>query len=445
MLVCSMAKNLKLKPSVLITYGQFALAVAFVGLPIYVHAPKFYAQTLGLPLGLLGVLMFLPRLLDALIDPFIGLWSDHYASRGKSRVRLILYTAPILAVSFLALFAPPAMDKAMLSLWMIAALFVIYIAYSLVTINMNALGVELSSDYHERTRITAWRESFFMVGLLLASALPQVLQNHFPPAQSYIAFGVVFAVLMGLSLVGLGWGMRQVKLAPVGRPGETKGYVKRLYRILRDNNPYRWLLFIGLWNATASAIPAALVLFYIEDVLQANAHTAGFLSVYFLAGAFGMPVWVKLSKTLGKRGAWIAAMLLAVACFGWAFFLQPGQIMQFYLICFAAGLSLGADYALPPSMLADIIAPDGKKEGAEAGTYMGLWILNSKLAMALSSAIALPLLAWLHYDPLIENSAASLAALSAVYALLPCIAKIAAAALLWISPIDRNLKAKRTK
>lgn len=440
-----MAKHIPLKHSVLIAYGQFALAVAFVGLPIYVHAPKFYAQTLGLPLGLLGVLMFLPRLLDALIDPFIGLWSDHYASRGHSRVRLILYTAPVLALSFLALFAPPVTGKAMLSLWMIVSLFVIYIAYSLVTINMNALGVELSSDYHERTRITAWRESFFMGGLLLASALPQALQSYFPPAQSYIAFGVVFAVLMAVSLLGLGWGLRQVSIAPVHRPGETKGYLKRLYWLLRDNNPYRWLLFIGLLNATASAIPAALVLFYIEDVIQANAHTAGFLSVYFLAGAFGMPVWVGLSRKIGKRGAWIAAMILAIVSFGGAFFLHSGQVGLFYLICFAAGLSLGADYALPPSMLADIIAPAGKKQGAEAGTYMGLWVLNSKLAMALSSAIALPLLAWLHYDPLIENSASSLLALSAVYALLPCAAKIAAAFFLWISPLDRNLKATRKK
>ncbi|MBM3374004.1 MAG: MFS transporter, partial [Betaproteobacteria bacterium] len=63
------------------------------------------------------------------------------------------------------------------------------------------------------------------------------------------------------------------------------------------------------------------------------------------------------------------------------------------------------------------------------GAYFGLWHLLEKLALALAAGIALPALQWLGYQP--GAAAAAGSALSAVYALLPCLIKLAAALLLW--------------
>ena len=431
----------KLKTTALVAYGQFGLAMAFVGLPIYVHAPKFYSETLGMPLALLGLLLFIPRILDALQDPFIGAWSDRLASGKFSRLKIIAMTSPLLAAGFFALFAPPVSGAAGLGLWMVLALIVIYTAFSFITINLQAMAVELSSDYHERTRITSWRESFVLMGLLLASALPQVLVERLGAQRGYLWFGVLFAGLLVVSYLIMARGLRKTKMLTPENPEPLRGLIRRLWVLCRANRHYRWMLGLGLLNATASSIPAALVLFFVDDIVQAPDHTGYFLALYFLSGALGMPFWVWLSKRMGKRAAWMASLLLSVVIFIWAFSLGAGAVYAYYLICVLSGLCLGADYALPPSLLADIIAPPGggNKAVADSGAYMGIWVLNTKLALALSSTIALPLLALIGYNPSqAENTPQALLGLSCIYALLPCVFKIAAGVLLWLSPIDRK-------
>lgn len=427
-----------LPTSSLIAYGQFGLVIAFAGLPIYVHAPKFYADTMGLPLALLGLLLFIPRLADALIDPLIGLLSDRYAAAGTPRLKLMAYAAPVLGLSFFALFAVPVTGQGAVGAWMLASVFFVYLSYSVLLINMNALGAELSNDYHERTRVAAWRESCFIGGLLVASALPPILQSQMGPRAAFMWFGAVFALLLLCGMLVLRAGLQRTKPARPKKPSAK--LFQQLKTILLTEKDCRFLFSAGLMNATASAIPAALILFYVDDVLNAKAHEAGFLATYFLAGAFGMPVWVKLSRHMGKRAAWVASMWLAIAAFAWAFFLGAGDVTAFYVICLLAGLSLGADYTLPLSLLADIINPQHKKQNGEAGVYMGLWVLNAKLSTALSTAIALPLLAALGYQAAHANTPEALTALAGVYALLPCLFKMVAALLLHLSPLDRKVK-----
>ena len=182
-------------------------------------------------------------------------------------------------------------------------------------------------------------------------------------------------------------------------------------------------------NGIAAAIPATLVLFFIADVLDAEARQGMFLALYFIAGAAGMPLWVKLSARIGKPNAWLTAMFVAIAAFVWASRLGTGDTVAFTVICAVSGIALGADLALPPSLLADVIGRRGRMEAT--GSYFGLWTLATKLNLALAAGIALPLLSALGYAPGGRDQAA-LSALAFVYAFVPCVLKLAAcAALVW--------------
>jgi MFS family permease len=101
-----------------------------------------------------------------------------------------------------------------------------------------------------------------------------------------------------------------------------------------------------------------LVLFFIEDVLKAPQQAAMFLIAYFAAGAIGMGLWIWLSRRIGKARAWLVGMLLSIVAFVWAFTLGAGDVTAFMIICVLSGIGLGADLALPPSMLADVIDED---------------------------------------------------------------------------------------
>ena len=57
----------------LLAYGFLGLPLAFAALPIYVHVPRYYADSAGVPLALLGALLLGARLFDAAIDWAEGL------------------------------------------------------------------------------------------------------------------------------------------------------------------------------------------------------------------------------------------------------------------------------------------------------------------------------------------------------------------------------------
>jgi len=194
------------------------------------------------------------------------------------------------------------------------------------------------------------------------------------------------------------------------------------------NRRFRGLALVFLLNGIATAVPATLVLFFIEDVIRRPDLAAAFLVAYFAAGAAGLPFWVWLAARVGKARAWLCGMGLAIATFIGAFLLGPGDVAAYFAICLLSGLALGADLALPPSLLADVIDFDeARGAGRSEGAYFGLWNLMTKLNLALAAGIALPLLAGFGYSPRGTDAPAALLALSTVYALVPCVLKAAAA------------------
>lgn len=407
----------------LFAYGALGLPLAMAALPIYVHVPKFYADTLGMNLATVGALLLLVRIFDAVQDPLLGLLSDWRKPRRGGRLGLVVVGTPLLALGLIGLFTPPAALP--LGIWLTGTLLVVYTAYSMVSISYQAYGAELSPNYHERTRITAVREGLSVVGVLLAAALPEMLGQRYGVRDGFARFAWIFAPLLlsaGLITVFLSPRTAPVKVAYTSLPA-----LGAMLKPLR-NAVFRRLLVVFVLNGIAAAIPATLVLFFVQDVIQRSDLTAQFLIAYFLAAAAGMPGWVWLAHRLGKRRAWLIGMILSIAAFVWAFSLGRGDALPFGVICVMSGFGLGADLALPPSLLADVIDEDEKRGLARGeGAYFGLWNLVTKLNLALAAGIALPLLDWWGYRPNTPHGASVLTALAATYALLPCALKALAA------------------
>ena len=61
-----------------LAYGALGLPLAFAALPIYVHLPRYYAETTGIELAMLGLILLGARLFDALIDPWLGWLADRW-------------------------------------------------------------------------------------------------------------------------------------------------------------------------------------------------------------------------------------------------------------------------------------------------------------------------------------------------------------------------------
>lgn len=400
----------------LLAYGALAVPLAFAALPMYVHVPKLYADTLGLSLGAVGAVLLAARLGDAVADPLLGLWSD----RLQARRRLTLLALPMLALGMVGLLRPPA--GAGLG-WLAAMLVLAYAGYSLASVNYAAWGAEAGCDAGERTRLTAAREGCALAGVVLASALPELLATD--QAQGLARLLWVFVPLLGVAA----W--LSIRFAPPPRErvaaSSGGGHFEQAITPLRDK-PVRALMAVFALNGVAAAIPATLFLFFVADVLARERLSGLFLATYFVSGALILPAWVRLAARIGKVPAWFASMLLAVLAFGWAVTLGEGDVIAFLVICVMSGIALGADITFPPALLADLLARPAR--AAAGGIYFGWWNLVTKLNLALAAGVALPLLDWLGYRPGARDGDA-LITLAAVYALLPIALKCAAAALLW--------------
>jgi Na+/melibiose symporter-like transporter len=385
----------------LAAYGVLGFPLAMAALPLYVYLPKFYGD-LGMPLATLGALLLVLRLADGLLDPLIGTWSD----AGRSRKWLIAWSMPVLAAGMAALFRPTG-D---LVVWLGVALAVVYAAFSVATINHGAWGAELSDDPVERTRITAARESFALAGVVVASVAPQLLGEN-----GLSRFAAAFALVCLACTV--------IALAAAPAPRAVAVPARSSLAVPLRDRTFLALLGVFVANGIASSIPATLVLFFIDDVLKAKGHEGTLLAAYFVAGAAAMPLWVRLSARFGKVRAWRFAMVLSIVAFVWAATLREGDAVAFGIVCIASGIALGADLALPPSLLADVIDRGGGMRAT--GAYFGLWTLVTKLNLALAAGLALPLLGGLGYVSGTTDPDA-IRALALVYAGLPCVLKIGA-------------------
>lgn len=389
-------------------YGLLGLPLAFAALPVYVHVPRFYAEVAGMELVWLGFILLGARLLDAVIDPWLGWLADRMPRRRMVGLALLPFGA-----GFVALLNPPGSSA---GAWLLGSLALTYLGFSAATVAYQAWGADIGENGAGRTRLTAAREGFGLLGVVLAAALPSLLASSLTEGIARLSW-----ILPPLLLIAA-----LTTFAFVGGGTQAPASGAPLWQSLRQavaDLAFRRLLIVFVANGIAAALPATLFLFFVADVLQAESASGGLLALYFIAGAASLPAWVHLASLLGRATAWLVAMLLAVCAFAGASLLGSGDLYAFALVCIASGLALGADLALPAAMAADL----GERQG-QAGACFGVWNFVAKLNLALAAGLALPLLGQFGYVP---GSTTGLGALTLTYALLPLVFKVLAAALLW--------------
>lgn len=395
-----------------LAYGCLGLPLAFAALPIYVHVPRLYAEVTNLGLAALGGALLAARLLDALVDPWLGRLSDRIASRRAA----IVGALPLLALGLWLLLRPPPAAGAV---WLIGALTLTCLGFSLASIAYQAWGAELADDLPGRARLAASREGFGIAGVMLAAVLPTLLAPH-------LADGLAAVALVFLPLLAIG---ALVTCLGSGGGESVRPAARRQASSALHDPAFRHLLAVFAVNGIAAALPGTLVLFFIADVLQAGALSGGFLALYFAAGVAGLPIWLTLARRRGVVRAWSLSMMAAVLAFAATPWLGAGDHLPFAAVCLLSGLALGADLVMPAALLADLAQRRSTASGRPlAGGYAGWWSLVGKLNLALAAGLALPLLAAFGYRPGDPGAAAPL---SWAYGGLPIVFKLAALALVW--------------
>lgn len=418
---------------VLLAYAIPAFVVALPTIPVYIHLPALYGVQLGLGLATTGLVLLLARIFDTVTDPLIGVLSDRFGYRGARRKPWIAVGAVIAGIGLFKVLSPPAaVDAAYLLSWSV----VLYAGWTMVAVPYLTWGAELSKDYDERTRITAWREGLALIGILAASVLTSVTaglgwsETRSTEAVAWMAISLGVVILPVLFLIvpdraGISEGAVMSRAQPWGG-----------LRTLVRNGPFLRLLSAWFLNGLANGIPAALFFIYLEHGLGAGeAERPLFVLAYFMAAVAAIPLWTHLSRRHGKHRIWCWAMAAAAAAFAIVPLLPPGAFIAFGAVCIVTGMALGADLSLPPAVQADVVDFDRWKFREDrAGLQFALWGMSTKLALALAVGLALPALEFFGFDPSAPSDDGWLA-LVVIYALVPVVIKITAIAVIWRFPL----------
>ncbi len=395
----------------LASWSLFAAMIAAAGLPIYIHAPKFYVDSYGVSLAALGGVLAVLRLIDVVQDPFFGWLAEVTRQR---RAYGVAIAALLMAVAMITLFAitPPFAPL----LWFALTLTLLFSAYSYLTIVFYAQGVEKAAGLgvNGHIRLAGWRETGSLIGVSLAAVAPVALGAV--STAPFASFAYVFAVLCLLA-----WGSMRGAWGNVAT--QTAGFA--LFRPALADPMARALLLLALINAAPVAVTSTLFLFFVESRLALPDYAGAYLLLFFLAAAASAPIWGRLGAILGEKRSLMLGMVLSILAFLWALTLGAGQGVAFALICLGSGAALGADMVLLPAIFARRLAHLGN----EAAGF-GLWAFASKLSLALAAAVVLPALDWAGFQSGAQNTPAALTALTWAYAGLPCALKLIALAFL---------------
>lgn len=404
-------------------WSLFAALIAAAGLPIYINAPKFYAETYGVPLAALGLTLAALRLIDVVQDPFFGWLAE---ARRASRGALVWGACVVMALSMAGLFAvtPPFAPL----LWFAVMMVCLFSAYSLLTIIFYAQGVERSARMGPggHLRLAGWRETGGLVGVCAAAIAPTLMASVTDRPMTGFALGFAgLALIAALSMRG-NW------QAYGPRPAAPSAAA--LLRPIWNDRIARRLVILALVNSAPVAITSTLFLFFVESVLGLAPLSGLFLLIFFLSAAVSAPLWARIGRRIGEKKVLAAGMTLAILTFFWASFLGQGQAAAFGLISALSGAALGADMVLLPALFARRLAEIGD---ASEGFGFGLWSFVSKLCLAFAAALLLPALQGAGFASTGASSPESLRLLALLYAALPCALKLVSLGLLWPLPIEK--------
>ena len=386
-------------------FSSLAFVIGMAGLPVYIHAPKYFVDVYGISLVTMGVIIFFLRLVDVFQDPILGIIASKTTRFGALPIALSVVAMCVGMIMLFAIQSPVSP-----SLWFSISLFLVFSGFSFAYIRSYAQGL-INLGAKDQIRLARWREVGTTLGICVAAILPTTLL--LVSADGYPLFAIFFCLIAILALMHV-WSQFPVS----NSTQDSQNSFSSLLSATR-NLQIRNLLFLALVNSSPVALSSTLFLFFVESRLNAPDWAGIFLILFFLAAAIATPLWTKLADVHGVFKILKISMLLSIISFFGATFLAEGDGVIFSAICLLSGATVGADLALLPVLFARQI--ENSRIIPDLG--FSLWNFVSKATLAFAAVISLPLLELVGFNSSGPNSENALLALTFGYAVLPCILK----------------------
>jgi Na+/melibiose symporter-like transporter len=414
-------------------YALPFLAHALAMTPLITFIPSFYSGEHGLPLALVGAIIFAARLFDIVVEPTVGILSDRTRTPWGRRKPWIIGGLPLLMLGCWMVFAPPVkVDPLYAAFWITLT----FIAFNILDTPYKAWGAELSKTYMGRARVAGWREGFGIASSMLALVLIFSMQRAGQGEMGAMLFwlGAAFVAAMPILFAITLWLVPEPPIEDLHIPAPT---LAEGLKVISQNKPFMMLIAGLAVFMTGAIIGASLHMIVMEAVFDARHLFPIILGLENVAGLISVPVWLWVARRIGKHRAvaiaafWMAAWSAPIP------FLQADQAELYGACIVIRGLAGGALAVMIGAMIADVVDIDTLKTGqARNGLYFAMVGMLGKIGIALGALLGTSLPALFGFQSAaVENTPEALFALLVTYAWVPMLLMGLAAPWFWFYPL----------
>jgi Na+/melibiose symporter-like transporter len=417
----------------LIAFSLMSAPINAAQVPLTVYLAPIYAQYFGLSLKALGLIFLIERLWGAAADPLIGVLSDRTRSRWGRRKPWIAAGALVFALAGVPMFFP---SPGVTPLHLGVALFAFYLGWSMIQIPYFAWSGEISSDYHQRTRIVTYQQVVNAISLVIVLILPTIVEQ-WRPGDGTLKLGAMGAFVIASVIPALFLTLPAFPEPAIQQHKLPRSPLTTTLRLIGSETLLLRVLGSDFAINLAQNIRGTVFVFFVIHVAGMPQWAAGLFLLQFLFGILAGPIWLRVGYRFGKHQAAIIGELVQVLCNLGLLFVTRGALPLLAGLTIVQGLAQGSGNQMLRAIVADVADKHRLDTGVDrSALFFSVFSLAAKAAMAVAIGITLPLIAWLGFNPAGSNAPAALRNLAMVFAIGPALAHILAAWLLYGFPLD---------
>jgi len=406
-------ETIKLKDKIGYGFGDMASSMFWKIFGMYLAF--FYTDVFRIPAAAAGVMFLVTRILDAVVDPMLGIMADRTKTRwGKYRPYLLWIAIPFAVMGAITFYTPDFSASGKL-VYAYVTYIMMMIVYSAINVPYASLLGVMSSDPKERNTLSSYRMSFAFIGSFVTFMLLQPLVDYFgkggarsaaenistePMAwtKAVAIIGAICVVLFYLCFL-----YTKERVVEIKKSAEKTSISEDISLLMR-NKPWWILVATGLaalmFNALRDTVAVYYFRYYIIDSYKMAATGWTLTTIYFLVGQaanlLGVTMAAPLSNKYGKKNTYITAMI-AAAILSCGFFFTKDVVG---IMVLQIAVSVCAGYVLPLlwSMFSDICDHQELTTGRRAaGLIFSSSSMSQKFGWAIGPAIVLWILAAFKY------------------------------------------------
>lgn len=237
-----------------------------------IYQTKFYTDIFGLEGAIAGTVMLIARIVDAFVDPTVGILSDRTNTRwGKYRPWVLWTALPFMVFYILAFYNPGIEQKALVAVYATISYTLLMTLYSFNNTPYASLGGVMSGDIKERNSITSIRFVASTIAQFVVQGLTLPLVNKFSDggdaAQGWLSTITLFAAIGFVFLVITFFTTRERITPPPGQKSDLKKDIKEVF----SSVSWRAMFVLTLFLFTTLAMWGSAMNYYFENYVDSEA------------------------------------------------------------------------------------------------------------------------------------------------------------------------------